>query len=142
MNQKLRQLVKRRLTQFGIFVLMSVVTLNAWAIAYMPDVQKVKITIGFKEGETLEKAFSRLSEASKVPFNYNHNELRKFSLKNLNFKNETLNLVLKSILTGTSFHYKEGDNCVVIYKVNEKQEYALTDNTTVKADPITIKGTV
>ena len=140
MNQKLQKLLTRRIAKLGIAAMLSAVSLGAWAVNKLQDIRTVKVTITFN-GETLEKAFSRLSNVSKMPFNYNHNELRKISTKPLVFKNEPLTQVLNSMLNGTHFQYKEGESGVIIFKTDEKQ-----DINPVKmvgaVDPITIKGIV
>ncbi len=138
MNQNLQQLLKRRIALLGIFTLLSVTTLTTWAAIRKQDIRQIRVTIGFKGGETLEKAFGRLSEVSKIPFNYNHNELRQVSAKHLEFKNEALSQVLNSILTGTDFQYKESNNGIVIYYKPIEKQNAITRVTA----QITIKGTV
>lgn len=139
MKQKLQTLT-RRLAKLGIVALLSTVSLGSWALNKFQDIRTVKVTISFN-GETLEKAFGRLSNISKMPFNYNHNELRKISTKQLNFKNEALPAVLNAILNGTQFQYKEGESGVIIFKTNEKSDLRI--NSAANApDPITIKGIV
>lgn len=140
MNQKLQTRLTRRIAKLGMVVMLSAVSMGAWAANKLQDIRTVKVTINFN-GETLEKAFSRLSDVSKMPFNYNHNELRKISLKPLSFKNEALPEVLNSILNGTPFKYKEGESGVIIFKSDEKK-YQTTLNNIIAVDPITIKGTV
>jgi len=126
MNLNLQKL-RRRVALGGLCALLSIATLTTWAAARIQDLQEIKVTIGFKGGETLEKAFGRLSEVSKIPFNYNHNELRQVSAKHLEFKNEALSHVLNSILSGTNFQYKESNHGIVIYyKPVEKQSASKT----------------
>src|SRR2546428_4137825 len=102
MKKNLQKMLKRRMAQLGMLAMLSAASLNAWATAHIQDLQQVKVTIGFTGGETLEKAFKRLGEISKVPFNYNHNELRRVQSKSLEFNNEPLKSVLISILNGTN----------------------------------------
>ncbi|QIL41647.1 TonB-dependent receptor [Pedobacter sp. HDW13] len=140
MNQKLQTRLTRRIAKLGIVAMLSAVSLGTWALNRIQDIRTVKVSISFN-GETLEKAFGRLSEVSKMPFNYNHNELRKISTKQLVFKNEPLPQVLNSILYGTQFQYKEGESGVIIFKTNEKQDQRVNSITNA-IDPITIKGIV
>jgi TonB-dependent SusC/RagA subfamily outer membrane receptor len=139
MKQKLQTLT-RRLAKLGIVVMLSTVSLASWAINKLQDIRTVKVTISFN-GETLEKAFARLSNVSKMPFNYNHNELRKISTKQSAFKNEALPQVLNAILNGTQFKYKEGESGIIIYRQKETQSQG-NENSLNVADPVIIKGTV
>lgn len=139
MKQKLQTLT-RRLAKLGIVALLSTVSLGSWALNKFQDIRTVKVTISFN-GETLEKAFGRLSNISKMPFNYNHNELRKISTKQLIFKNEALPEVLNAILNGTQFKYKEGESGIIIFKTDEKSDLRINSAANA-ADPINIKGIV
>lgn len=141
MKQKLQLLFKRQMAQLGVLTMLSVVSLNAWANELYQDIKQVKVTISF-HGETLEKAMKRLSEVSEVPFNYNHNELRKLSAKQLTFTDEPLSQVLNSILSGTNFQYKEGENGVVIFRSSQNQEQHLTSSSVEASDQVTVKGIV
>jgi len=140
MKQKLQTFLTRSITRLGMIVLLAAVSLDTWAAGKLQDISTVKVTITFG-GETLEKACARLSEISKVPFNYNRNELRKISTKRSAFKNESLPEVLNSILKSTQFQYKEGQSGVIIFKTTEKQ-YSGINNVNSVINPITIKGTV
>lgn len=141
MKRKLQLLFKRQIAQLMVLTMLSVVSFNAWANELFQDIRQVKVTISFN-GETLEKAVKRLSEVSQVPFNYNHNELRKLSAKQLTFTDEPLTHVLNAILNGTNFQYKEGENGVVIYRSPKNQENNLGSTNIEATDPVTVKGIV
>ncbi|MCO4292699.1 SusC/RagA family TonB-linked outer membrane protein [Solitalea sp. MAHUQ-68] len=141
MKQNLQKSVKHRIAQLGMLAMLSALSLNAWAATFLRDIRQVKVTISF-QGETLEQAFMRLSEVSNVSFNYNHNELRKITTKQLTFKNESLPQVLSAVLKETNFKYKEEENGVIIYQVNSVQEKNLASSVNQAADKITVKGTV
>ncbi|HTM97124.1 MAG TPA: SusC/RagA family TonB-linked outer membrane protein, partial [Pedobacter sp.] len=140
MKQKLHKLLFKKIAKLGMVAMLSAISLSTWAVANLQDINKVKVTISFN-GETLEKAFSRLSNVSKTPFNYNHNDLSKISTKQLIFKNEPLPQVLNSILKGTQFQYKEGESGIIIFRTPEKKDQTFT-TTIDMVDPITIKGIV
>ena len=132
-----------RLIQLGgqAIVLLWLIAISFSGFASVPrqDISKMKISLKLN-AKTLEKAVQQISLESGVTFSYNHNELRKITTPSMEFVNEPVDQVLKKVLAGTSFSFRENENAVVIFKAPASGN--AENQQSQKAEKINISGTV
>jgi TonB-dependent receptor len=75
-----------------------------------------KVSVHFKNGETLEDAVEYLRNATKVKFSYDPNAIQKVSLADYQFANRPLGQVLDIILLKTGIKYTQQKETVVLFK--------------------------
>lgn len=75
-----------------------------------------KVSVHFKNGETLENAIEKLRGLTNVKFSYDPAALEQVTLKDYDFSDQSLAYVLDAILSKTEFKYADQKNVIVLFK--------------------------
>lgn len=110
---KLILLMRAGLIAFGIMLTTGSVLLAE--NGFGQRLREKKISIDLKE-TSLEKAIEKIRKTSDIDFTYNNNELRKVTVPAATFSSENVEDVLETLLSKTSFAFREADESIVIYK--------------------------
>ena len=104
-------------SSFVLFLLMM-------SISFIADAQQSilqnSITVELN-GLTIPQAIQKIESHSSIRFSYGHNFTNSIQKVDINFADETLENVLKSILANTNFNFRLVDDQIVLYQ-NSKQK--------------------